>query len=328
MLPRLIMNKKTGLLLVNLGTPDEPTTAAVRRYLRVFLSDSRVITLPRIPWRILLNTLILPLRSPVVAKKYREIWGAGGSPLRMHSLALGDKLSAELGMPVAVGMRYGQPSLKDALLQLRQTGIDNLIVLPLFPQFSSATSASVFDAVTAAFRPCPHLPAFHFIPDYHDQPDYIACLAGRIKAQWAKQGRAQKLLIFFHGLPQRMVDQGDPYQRQCQQTAQLLAENLALSPAEWELAYQSRFGKTAWLQPYGIERIKKLPLEGTTSVELISPGFATDCLETLEELNIQYREQFIAAGGKSYHYISALNSEADHVTCMANIIRACHVQLD
>lgn len=313
---------KPGILLVNLGTPDAPTSKAVGAYLRTFLSDKRVVNLPAYLWQPLLYACIVPLRQRAVAKKYQMIWEAGDSPLRTESKALAKALSDELGIPVALGMRYGLPSIQDGLLELRAQGVTSLWVLPLFPQFSSATSASVFDAVTAAFKPCPHLPAFHFIPDYHLAPSYIELLAERVKAHWAQEGRSQKLIIFFHGLPQALVNKGDPYQRQCLATAQALAKALALESQDYEIAYQSRFGRAKWLQPYGTERIKALPKEGVKSLTLISPGFATDCLETLEELNVQYRELFFESGGEGYHYIPALNGTVDHAKALARILEA------
>lgn len=315
------MKAKTGVLLVNLGTPDAPTTSAVRRYLREFLSDPRVISLPQLPWRVLLNLVILPIRSPKVAKKYHEIWFVDGSPLRVISEQIAHKLQQKLQLPVVLGMRYGNPGLIDALLQLRHAGIENLIILPLFPQYSSATTASIFDKIMGAFKPCPALPRIQFIRDYYDHPHYIAALAESVKTHWAQHGRGQKLLILFHGLPQRYIAKGDPYQQQCQRTAQLLVEALNLKADEWQLAYQSRFGKAAWLQPYAAEILQNFPKQGVTAINVISPGFPADCLETLEEITLQYQQLFLQAGGKQYTYIPALNASDNHIDCLTQLIK-------
>ncbi len=316
-----LSEEKTGVLLVNLGTPDEPTRSAVSRFLREFLSDPRVIDLPALPWRLLLNTVILPIRSPRVAKKYQEIWSEEGSPLRAITEHIAKKLATRLNMPVKAGMRYGNPSLIHALLELRKEGIERLIVLPLFPQYSSSTTASVFDAVTAAFKKCPALPSFEFIQDYHDNEGYIQALAAKIKCHWALNGRAQKLVITFHGLPKRYVEKGDPYEKQCQVTAALLAQALELQSDDWLLCFQSRFGKAAWLQPYAAPLLASLPAKGIKSVDVISPGFAVDCLETLEELCLQYRDLFKQAGGETYHYIPALNEDDTQIEFLAGLIR-------
>lgn len=316
-----LSEEKTGVLLVNLGTPDEPTRSAVSRFLREFLSDPRVIDLPALPWRLLLNTVILPIRSPRVAKKYQEIWSEEGSPLRAITEHIAKKLATRLNIPVKAGMRYGNPSLIHALLELRKEGIEHLIVLPLFPQYSSSTTASVFDAVTAAFKKCPALPNFKFIQDYYDNEGYIQALATKIKSHWALNGRAQKLVITFHGLPKRYVEKGDPYEKQCQVTAALLAQSLELQPDDWLLCFQSRFGKATWLQPYAAPLLASLPAKGIKSVDVISPGFAVDCLETLEELCLQYHDLFKQAGGEIYHYIPALNEDDPQIEFLAGLIR-------
>ncbi|NNM59686.1 MAG: ferrochelatase [Legionellales bacterium] len=312
---------KRGVLLVNLGTPDEPTAKAVSRFLREFLSDPRVIDLPALPWRLFLNTVVLPIRSPRVAKKYHEIWGEEDSPLRTSTRQIAKKLTERLSIPVKVGMRYGNPSIVQALLELRQERVEHLVVLPLFPQYSSSTTASVFDAVTRAFKNCPALPHFKFIGDYHTNEGYIQALAEKVKSHWASNGRSQKLLITFHGLPKRYVKKGDVYEKQCQTTAALLAEALVLQTSDWELCYQSRFGKAQWLQPYTASVLTALPAQGIKSVDVISPGFPADCLETLEELCIQYRVLFEEAGGQVYRYIPALNEDDMHIDFLADLIR-------
>lgn len=314
------MTAKTGILLVNLGTPDAPTSASVRRYLREFLSDQRVVNLPKLPWQLLLNTVILPIRAPRVAKNYAQIWYENGSPLRVISSEIADKLQTELKLPVVLGMRYGNPSIVDALLKLRQQNIDKLLVLPLFPQYSSATTASVFDNVTSAFKHCRSIPEFHFIRDYHDNSHYIQLLTNSVKEHWETNGKAEKLVISFHGLPQRFIEKGDPYAQQCQMTARLLANSLGLNDEAWVLCYQSRFGKAAWLQPYAVELLQQLPKQGIKKVDIISPGFPADCLETIEELAIRNREIFMHAGGQIYNYIPALNAHPTHIDCLAKII--------
>jgi ferrochelatase len=315
------MTQKTAILLINLGTPDAPTPASVRRYLREFLSDPRVVNLPRLPWQLLLNTVILPIRAPRVAKNYAKIWYENDSPLRVITTQIAEKLQHKLNIPVVVGMRYGQPKISDVLLQLQQQKIENLLILPLFPQYSSATTASIFDKVTAAIKTWRAIPTFNFINNYHDNPHYIAQLAQSVKAHWAEKGKAQKLIISFHGLPKQFIEKGDPYEKQCQATATLLAEALELAPQDWLLCYQSRFGKAAWLQPYVVDVLRQLPKDGIKSIEIISPGFPADCLETLEELAIQNRDIFMHAGGRSYEYIPALNASDAHIDCLAEIIK-------
>ena len=303
------MNKKTGVLLSNLGTPDAPTPKAVRAYLKDFLSDPRVIDLPRWKWWPILNLIILNIRPRRSARNYQKIWTAEGSPLLVHSLALRDALQQALpDMPIALGMRYGKPSIKQALLELRKANIERLIVLPLYPQYSATTTATTFEAVMRAFNPCPALPEIHLIRDYHDHPLYIAALKESVETFWQKNGRPDKLLLSFHGLPQRYITQGDPYLSQCQRTTDLLVKALNLRPDEYIMSFQSRVGLEPWLQPYTDEALTQLAQTGTQKIQVLCPGFACDCLETLEEININYRKLFLNAGGKIYDFIPCLNS--------------------
>lgn len=313
-------SNKPGVLLVNLGTPDAPTSKAVARYLRAFLSDPRVVDLPAWAWRLFLNLVILPIRSPGVAKKYGEIWTHGESPLRMHTQQIAEKLEIGLGIPVKVGMRYGNPSIQKSLLELEAAGVQKLLVLPLFPQYSSATTASVFDAVAAIFKRRWTLPTLHFMRDYHNDPGYINALAESVKQHWATNGRGQCLLIAFHGLPKRYIDQGDPYRQQCEMTAHLLADTLGLQKSEWQICYQSRFGKAVWLEPYAASLIADLPKKRVKTLDIISPGFAVDCLETLEELCMQYRQLFLNAGGEKFMYIPALNASKEQIDFLKTFI--------
>lgn len=312
-----------GVLLVNLGTPDEPTAAAVRRYLRAFLSDRRVVELPRWLWRPLLELVILPLRSRRVAQNYASIWMAGGSPLRHYSQTLADGLARQLGdgYQVELAMTYGNPSLAAALARLGD--IDELIVLPLYPQYSCTTTAPVFDALARLLVKRRKLPALRFISHYHQQPAYVAALADSIRRFRAAHGGADKLLFSFHGIPQRYADAGDPYPLHCQQTAQAVADALGLAPEQWLLTYQSRFGRDPWLQPYTDATLQQLARSGVASLQVICPAFAVDCLETLEEIAEENRELFLQAGGKNYDYIPCLNDHPQHAALLAQLIRHC-----
>lgn len=306
---------KLGVLLVNLGTPAAPTTAAVKAYLQEFLSDPYVVRLPQILWQPLLRTIILPLRSKRVAKNYQVIWTAQGSPLRVITAQIASELQKTLNIPVAIAMRYGEPSIKEGIKLLQQQEVDEYIILPLFPQYSTATTASIVDKIEQM-----NLSKVKCISDYYNDPAYINLLATQVQQYRQIHGESQRLLIAFHGLPKKFILDGDPYEQQCVTTARLLAQALALKSEQWQLCYQSRFGKAAWLQPYMIDVLNTLPREGITSVDIISPGFAADCLETLEELAIQNQRIFMQAGGQTYHYIPALNAQAGHISCLANIV--------
>ncbi len=309
-----------GVILVNLGTPSAPTSKALRHYLRQFLGDSRVVPLPRILWLPLLYSVISVVRASKTAKAYRKIWMAKGSPLAVHTLALADKLR-EQGWRVEIAMRYGQPGIEHALARLKEQGCQGFFILPLYPQYSQTTTASVFDKVSEVLSRWPQQPSFYFLADYHAQAPYIDAVADSIGRYWEQNGRPQRLLISFHGLPEKSRAQGDPYYDQCLTSGRLIAEKLELSPSQWQLVFQSRFGPTKWLQPYCVEVLSELPARGITNVDVVCPGFAVDCLETLEEIAHTNREIFLRAGGRQYRYIPALNAQPGHVQMIEKLIR-------
>ena len=315
-----------GVLLTNLGTPDAPEPAALRRYLAEFLWDPRIVSLPRPLWWLILHGVILRLRPRRAARAYASIWTEEGSPLmvisRRQAQALGKALAKACGreIPVVLGMRYGSPSIGEALEALRGAGARRILVLPLYPQYSSATTASTFDAVAAVLRQWVALPALHMINDYHDQGWYIEALAQRIRSQ-RKEAAAGRLLLFsFHGMPRRTRDAGDPYERQCRETARRVAQALGLDDDHWRLSFQSRFGREEWLKPYTDETLRELAAAGVTEVDVVCPGFSADCLETLEEIQILNRELFLAAGGRDYRYLPALNDDPAHIAGLASMV--------
>ena len=304
------MNTKAGVLITNLGTPDAPTPKAVRAYLKEFLSDPRVIDLPRWKWWPILNLIILNIRPRRSARNYQKVWTDQGSPLLVQSQTLLEALRTALpDTPIALGMRYGTPSLKQGLLELRKAGVQRVIVLPLYPQYSATTTATTFEAIMSTLKPCPALPELHFLRDYHDHPLYIQALKDSILAFWKIHGTPDKLMLSFHGLPQRYITQGDPYLSQCQRTTQLLTEALGLRPDQFILSFQSRVGREPWLQPYTDQALMQLAKSGTANIHVICPGFACDCLETLEGLNLNYREVFLQAGGKHFELLYNLVNE-------------------
>ena len=316
----------TGVLLVNLGTPAAPTAAAVRRYLAEFLSDPRVIETPRWLWWPILHGVTLRIRPARSARAYASIWTPQGSPLRVQSEALTAALRADLlrrGTPVkvALAMRYGEPALAPAIAALQAAGVRRLLVLPLYPQFSAASTGSAFDAVTRALTRLRWPPELRFVNDYHDDANYIDALATSVREYWREQGREQRLLLSFHGLPQRCVDAGDPYFDQCQTTARLLRERLDLGEEEMAVSFQSRVGREPWLQPYTDELLRRWPADDVRRVQVLCPGFAVDCLETLEEIALRYRETFLAAGGEHLDYIPALNDSAAHMRALHALIQ-------
>lgn len=313
---------KTGVLLVNLGTPASTQTSAVKDFLRQFLSDPRVVDQPRWLWWPLLRMVILPLRAPRVARLYRAIWMSEGSPLLVWSRRQCAALAERLPMPVALGMSYGKPDLAYAVQQLMQQGITHLIVLPLYPQFSSSTVGAVWDGLQQAFQKARTLPTITFIRDYAEHPDYISALVHSIKRAFAAHGEPQLLVISWHGIPQRYAEEGDDYPARCAATTQAVVQALKLDPARFIMTFQSRFGREPWLQPYTDETLRALPAKGIHHIQVISPGFASDCLETLEELNQQNRALFMQAGGKQFDYIPALNADELHITMMENIVLA------
>ena len=310
-----------GVLLINLGTPDAPTPAALRRYLAEFLSDPYVVDLPRLLWWPLLHGVVLRARPQKSAEAYARIWSGSGAPLLVHSRAIAAALKAELAarigaaVPLALGMRYGRPSLADALHQLTAEGVGHLVVLPLYPQYARATTGS---SLAQLERLAPK--SFTCIETYADHPGYISALAVSVREYWQTHGRGEKLLISFHGIPQRAVRKGDPYAGQCAVTAQLLAKALNLGEEKWQLVFQSRFGRAQWLKPYTEDTLKQLAARGIQAVDVICPGFAADCLETLEEIALRYAASFRAAGGRDLHYIPALNARPEHVRALADLV--------
>jgi ferrochelatase len=314
-----------GVLLANLGTPDAPTKAALRRYLGEFLWDPRVVEIPRVIWWLLLHGVILRVRPARSAKAYLGVWTEGGSPLRVHTerqtRALAEQLRARLSSPVAValGMRYGQPSIASALRELREAGADRLLVLPLYPQYSGTTTGSVFDAVAEELKQWRWVPEIRFVMSYHDFPPYIEACAGQIEREWREKGRRQRLLFSYHGIPKRYFLAGDPYHCQCHKTSRLIAEKLALDPDAWETTFQSRFGGEEWLKPYTDKTIQGLPKKGVKTLEVFCPGFSADCLETVEEIGVENRGYFMEAGGEQFHYIPALNDAPDHIEALTQL---------
>ena len=313
-----------GLLLVNLGTPDSPAPADVRRYLAEFLWDPRVVETPRWLWWPLLHGIILNTRPRRSAEAYRRIWTEAGSPLLLHTKRQAKALQARLGGQVKVvpAMRYGNPSIAAGLLELREAGCERILVFPLYPQYSATTTASTFDAVTEELRRWRRVPELRFIGQYHSESGYIAALAASIREYQQENGTPEKLILSFHGIPQRYAEAGDPYPRQCEHTARLLAEALGLEDDRWQLTYQSRMGREPWLQPYTSATLEALAREGVRQVQVLCPGFAADCLETLEEIAMENRDIFLAHGGERYGYIPCLNDRPDHVEALAAIARS------
>ncbi|GAA4889088.1 ferrochelatase [Ferrimonas pelagia] len=316
-----------GVLLVNLGTPCQPTPKCVKCFLGDFLSDERVVDLPRWQWMPILHGVILNVRPKRVAKAYQSIWSEGGSPLKVYSLAqqaaLQQLLHERLGetIPVELGMTYCKPSLRTGLDKLEQAGVERVIVLPLFPQYSCSTTGAVVDGLAKTLKQKRSMPEYRLIRDYHDNPSYLQALADSVQRSWDANGRSEKLLISFHGIPQRYVDEGDLYRDHCAVTAQGIAERLGLSDDEWIFCFQSRFGREPWLQPYFDETLEALPGQGVKSVGVISPAFSVDCLETLEELAIEGKHAFLAAGGDAYHFVPCLNAEPAHIAMMADLVQ-------
>lgn len=311
-----------AVLLVNLGTPSAPNAPALRRYLREFLSDNRVVELPRAIWYPVLYGIILPLRAPRSAAAYRKIWTERGSPLRVFSedltQGLGERLHGRA--EVALAMRYGEPSVATQLKALRARGVKELIVLPLYPQYSGTTTASVFDAVCAELGTWRRWPKLTLIDSYHAEDVWIAAVAEKIRAHRQRQSEPGHLLFSFHGIPQACVDQGDPYAEQCHASAEAIAARLGLEKREWSLSFQSRLGKAQWLTPYTDHVVRELAAGGVRNLDVVCPGFAVDCLETLEEIAIQNAELFRKAGGQSLRYVPALNADPAHAQALASLL--------
>jgi ferrochelatase len=317
-----------GILLANLGTPDAPNAKAVRRYLAEFLWDPRVIEIPRPLWWLILHGVILRTRPARSASKYQKIWTPEGPPLlaiaRRQAAAVAKRLTQTCPGPVkvALGMRYGDPSITTALQELREAGVRRLLVFPLYPQYCAATTASTFDAVVNVLMTWRWLPEWRMINHYHDEPDYISAVADSIMTFWGREGPAERLLFSFHGMPKRSLLAGDPYHCECQKTARLVAERLELDAPDWGIAFQSRFGRAEWLKPYTSELLKDWAKAGINSVDVICPGFSADCLETLEEINEENRELFLKAGGKQFRYIPSLNDSDRHIAVLVKLILA------
>jgi len=319
----------TGILITNLGTPDEPTTAALRRYLAEFLWDPRIVDMPRPIWWLMLHGFILRVRPSRSAASYRTVWTDDGSPLLSISKkqleALRQSLPQQLSQPgsvvVELGMRYGNPSIPSALEKLRKANAQRILVLPLYPQNSCSTTASTFDAIAATVKKWRWLPEFRFINQYHDDADYIEALASSIRESWSDREQPEKLLFSFHGTPKRFHTEGDPYFTQCHQTARLVAEKLGLNEDRWQLTFQSIFGREEWLKPYTIEVLRELGAAGIKSVDVVCPGFSADCLETIEEISVENRDAYLEAGGGKFYYIPALNDRDDHIEALVNLVR-------
>ncbi|MDO4896535.1 MAG: ferrochelatase [Moraxella sp.] len=315
---------KTAVLLVNLGTPDEPTVQGVRRYLREFLSDTRVIEIPPLIWQIILNVFVLTTRPKRVAHAYQSVWTPDGSPLlailKKQATLLQDRLiQNDKSTPVFFATTYGNPNIKDVMKDLQDKGYDDFVVLPLYPQYSATTTGAVFDKVAKYCMGVRDVPAVQFVREYHDHPLYIQALVASIRKFWAEHGRADRLLMSFHGIPKPYADKGDPYAEQCRKTAVLVASELGLGVHEWAVSFQSRFGAQEWLKPYTDELLTEWGNQGV-SVQALSPAFSADCLETLEELAMENRDNFMNAGGKSYQYIPALNTDETHIALMADLV--------
>ncbi len=316
----------TGVLITNLGTPAAPTTAAVRRYLAEFLSDPRVVELPRWLWLPALHAVVLRLRPRRSAAAYREIWTAEGSPLlvnaRRQAATLEDTLAERLqgNVKVALGMRYGEPRIAAALKTLRDWGARRVLVLPLYPQYSATTTGSTYDALFKALAAERCVPELRVVSRYHDHKGYIDALADSVRAARAQHGHDGRLLMSFHGLPQRYCDAGDPYYEQCLETARLVAARLEEAPDTWAVAFQSRVGREKWLQPYTQSVLRDWAKSGVRTVQVLCPGFSADCLETLEEIGIRAAALFRSCGGESLHYIPALNDRPEHIRALADIV--------
>lgn len=322
------MNQKNsliGVLLINLGTPEAPTPKAVRKYLKEFLSDPRVVDVNPLIWKPILNGVILNVRPKKVAKVYQEVWMDEGSPLLVLGQRLTKKLDEKLNAKqqhfvVSMAMTYGEPSIEAAAKEFRLHNVERIVVLPMYPQFSRSTTAAAYDRLMLSLKRCPHWPALNLLQDYADHPQYIDALAKSVENQWSSQGEKRHLMFSYHGIPKRYVTEGDPYQSRCEATTQAVVEKLGLSASEYTHAYQSRFGREEWLKPYADETIRNMPNQGIKKLNVISPAFAIDCIETLEEINMQLRDEFLNAGGEAFDYIAALNDSEDHVNLYEKLV--------
>ncbi|MDP9139487.1 MAG: ferrochelatase [Pseudomonadota bacterium] len=312
---------RVGVLLANLGTPDAPTPAAIRRYLRQFLSDQRVVEIPRAIWLPILYGVILPLRPLKLAHAYQSIWTKDGSPLlaigRQQCAALQEHLGPQV--PVALGMTYGNPSIAQALQELESRGARGILILPLYPQYSATTTAAVLDAVMAHYKTQRWIPELRSVHSYHADDRYIQALAASVHAHWAEGERGEHLLMSFHSIPKQYCDAGDPYFNYCEDTAKRVATALDLTAGQWSVSYQSRVGRAQWLSPYTEERVVELARSGLRNLDVICPGFSADCLETLEEVSLRYGKDFCQAGGQALRYVPALNADQPHINLLAEL---------
>jgi ferrochelatase len=314
-----------GVLLVNLGTPEAATKVALRRYLREFLSDPRVVEIPRVFWLPLLHGVILRTRPGESAKRYAAVWTPEGSPLKVHTMRQATMLRGYLGertrerIEVEWAMRYGAPSVEDGIVALKARGCDRIVVLPLYPQYSASTTASVFDATAQALARMRNVPAIRFVRHFHAHQGYVRALANSVREHWMKTGRPDRLVMSFHGVPRFTLDKGDPYHCECQVTARMLAEELGLSGDQYVVTFQSRFGRAEWLKPYTADVLARLGRERTERVDVVCPGFVSDCLETLEEIALEAKGIFLEAGGKSFHFIPCLNERDDWIHALTDI---------
>lgn len=321
------LSNRTGVLLVNLGTPDAPTAKALRPYLKEFLSDPRVVEIPRAIWWLILNGIILNTRPAKSAAKYASVWMDEGSPLRVHTERQSKLLRGFLNVgtgtdiDVAWAMRYGKPSIQDGLRSLREKRCDRILIVPLYPQYSSSTTASVMDEVTRCMQHWRNLPEIRYVRSFHDDPGYISALAQSVREHWIKNGEPERLLMSFHGVPRRTLELGDPYHCECHKTARLVAESLSFPADRILVTFQSRFGKAEWLKPYTQPTLEALARDGITRVDVICPGFVADCLETLEEIALECKEAFLTHGGRTFHYIPCLNERHDWISALTEITR-------
>lgn len=321
--------KKTAVILVNLGTPETPTKKGVSRFLKSFLSDSRVVEAPKLIWWFVLRFIIIPLRAKKVAASYKKIWWDEGSPLRVISerqvTALQQKLSVDHGEgapKVVSAVTYGEPSIENRFSELNDQGINQFIVVPMYPQYSGSTTGAIYDQLAKISRQSRDVPDITTIKSFYDHSGYIEALAEKVTNHWQEHGRSEKLLMSFHGIPKEYDEKGDPYRQHCEKTAEALAKFLDLENQNWALAYQSRFGPKEWLQPYTDDQLQQWINQGIKSVDVISPAFTADCLETLEELNIEYRDFFMKAGGESYHYISCVNDSSLFIEALSQLVKS------
>ncbi len=319
-------NCSAGILLVNLGTPDSPSPKDVKRYLSEFLWDPRVVEMPRVLWWLILHGSILNTRPARSAKAYQKIWTEQGSPLLTYTLKQAEALQKKLGSSISVvpAMRYGNPSIQRGLEQLRDQGCQRVLIFPLYPQYSATTTASTFDAVVTVLKTWRVIPELRLLNQYFDDPGYIRALAAGVRSFQQQHGRPEKLILSYHGLPQRYVDAGDPYPRQCEETTRALVKELDLGTEQWRMTYQSRLGKDPWLQPATTDTLRELAGAGCKHVQVICPGFSSDCLETLEEIAMENREVFLQAGGERYEYIPCLNDTEAHIQMLAKLAQ-CHL---